>query len=80
MRDRTKHDRAIADSPAGGVLAKTDRLTDQSLVDVDRAVAPSDVAVVAHASDFVILAISARAGCRRSAEVTACSDRPAWHC
>ena len=57
MGDRAEHDRAIADGPAGSVLTEADRLTHQGLVEIDRAVTPSDVSVVAHAAYFVVLAI-----------------------
>ena len=59
--DGAEHDRAITNDPADGVLDKTDRLTDQGLVDVDRAIAPSDVAVMAHPPDVVFPAIFRRA-------------------
>src|SRR5258708_40237035 len=56
--ERAEHDRAIADGPAGGVvLDEADRLADQGLVDVDRAIAPADIAVVAHPPHLVLSAI-----------------------
>src|SRR5437879_431196 len=58
MANGAEHDRAIADGPAGGiVLDETHRLANQGLIDVDRAIAPSDVAVMAHPSHFVLGAI-----------------------
>src|SRR5258705_1953592 len=57
MGDGAKYDRAITDDPARVVLDETDRLADQGLVHVDRAIAPSDVAVMAHPPHFLLAMI-----------------------
>src|SRR5947209_9864782 len=46
--DRAERDRPIADGPAGGVFLKSDWFADQRLVDVDRIIAPADLAVMAY--------------------------------
>src|SRR5437868_5304469 len=48
VSDRAEHDRPVADGPAGGVFLQSDGLADQRLVDVDRIVAPADLAVMAY--------------------------------
>src|SRR6202035_4601030 len=57
MGDRAEHDRAVADDPAGVVLGEPDRLANQGVVDVDRAIAPSDSPVVAAPPYFVVAVI-----------------------
>ena len=58
MSDHAELDPSVADGPAALVIfGKTDRLADESFVDVDRAAIPLDLAVVAHLPDAMIDAI-----------------------
>src|SRR5436190_23644025 len=59
MSDYAEFDPAVADGPATLVIfGKTNRFADESRVDVDRAAVPLDLAVVTHAPDAMIGAIT----------------------
>ena len=58
MRNEAKQHRTKRCDPAtGAVFAQADRLADQRGADIDRGALPSDLAVVAHAPDFVAGAV-----------------------
>jgi len=80
VSDHAEHDRPVADNPAGGVFLQSDGLADQRLVDVDRIVAPADLAVMAHPPHFQPGAIMNGAktrSCPFSFTVSA-ADTPQW--
>jgi len=59
MGDDAEHEGSVGDRPiAVVVFDDTDRLADQRRADVDGAALPSDLAIVAHASDRVVAAIA----------------------
>jgi hypothetical protein len=59
VSDHAEFDRPVVDDPTSVVVfGKTDRLADESLADVDRAAVPLDLAVVTHAPDAVVGALT----------------------
>src|SRR5260370_4508494 len=57
MCNGSEGDRSIADGPAGLVFSQSDRLAYQSFADVDHVTVQLDLAVVADAPHFLIIAI-----------------------
>ena len=57
VSEGAEEDGTVADGRAVLVLRQADRLGDQRLIDVDRAAAPSDLAVVANPPHLLLVAI-----------------------